>query len=112
MVDRFGQLLYVVDVLWRELRAVLEINSREYHLSEREWKATMDRHNELTRYGLAITHYPPSTVGKRGWSGEVADWLRERASELGVAYPLTRGVITSAVDATPVPIIVRGRSRT
>jgi hypothetical protein len=84
--DAPGRLMYVVDVLWRELRTVLEIDSREYHFSERAWKATMDRHNQLTRRGLAVTHYPPSAVTKRGWTGEVVDWLTERAAELGVRY--------------------------
>jgi hypothetical protein len=31
-----GRVIAVADVLWRELRAVLEIDSREYHLSSRD----------------------------------------------------------------------------
>lgn len=80
-----GRVIAVADVLWRELRAVLEIDSREYHLSEAQWKATMARHNRLTRAGYAVTHYPPSAVrdGGLAWVGDVVDWLRARALELG-----------------------------
>jgi hypothetical protein len=79
-----GRVIAVADILWRELRAVLEIDSREYHLSEAEWKATMARHNRLTKAGYAVTHYPPSAIrdGGLAWVAEVDDWLRARALEL------------------------------
>jgi hypothetical protein len=44
-----GQLVAIADVLWRELRAVLEIDSREFHFSASDWQATMRRHNRLVR---------------------------------------------------------------
>lgn len=84
-----GRVIAVADVLWRALRAVLEIDSREFHLSEAEWKATMRRHNRLTSTGLALTHYPPSTTRRPGWVDEVARWLRGRACELGRPYDNT-----------------------
>lgn len=101
-----GRVRFVVDVLWRELRAVLEIDSREFHLGEREWQATMRRHNELTRYGFAVVHYPPSVVGEPGWSSEVADWLRARAVELAVPWPRTRGVIAPPLGQMPAPFVI------
>jgi hypothetical protein len=64
---------------------VLEIDSREFHFDEPAWHATMQRHNRLTRHGLAVTHYPPSAV-QPGWTDEVAAWRRARAVELGVTY--------------------------
>ena len=78
VVDEQGELIFVVDVLWRELRAALEIDSREYHFSETDWLATLDRHNELTRYGLAVSHYAPSIVTKRGADGACSPrpWAR------------------------------------
>ncbi|HEY7049207.1 MAG TPA: hypothetical protein VH373_18455 [Jatrophihabitantaceae bacterium] len=85
LVDGAGQVIAIADVLWRELRAVLEIDSREFHFDEPAWRATMQRHNRLTRHGLAVTHYPPSAV-QPGWTGEVTSWLRARAVELGVTY--------------------------
>jgi hypothetical protein len=111
VVDRAGRLIYVVDVLWRELRAALEIDSREYHLSEQDWRATMNRHNELTRHGLAVAHYPPSAVAKRGWSSEVLEWLTARAGELGVPLSRRRGAIVASVGIEPPPLVVRGRGR-
>ena len=65
--------------------AVLEIDGREYHLSEAHWKATMARHNRLIKAGYAVTHYPPSAIrdGGLAWVAEVDDWLRARALELG-----------------------------
>ena len=79
-----GRQIAVADFLWRSLRAVLEIDSREFHFSEVDWKATMVRHNRLTRMGYAVAHYPPSEVRRRptAWATEVADWLSRRAAEL------------------------------
>ena len=79
IVDEHGALIYVVDVLWRALRAVLEIDSREHHFSESDWLATLERHNELTRYGLAVTHYAPTIVTKRGSAG----WQRSMTGCIG-----------------------------
>ncbi len=84
IMDR-GQLVAIADVLWRELRAVLEIDSREFHFSASDWQATMRRHNRLVRMGYAVTHYPPSAVGP-AWTVEVESWLRARARELALPY--------------------------
>ncbi|TAM87140.1 MAG: hypothetical protein EPN43_09640, partial [Jatrophihabitans sp.] len=48
-----GRVVFVVDVLFRALRAVLEIDGREYHFREQDWLATMARHNALVTVGLA-----------------------------------------------------------
>jgi hypothetical protein len=81
-----NEVIAVADMLWRELRAVLEIDSREFHFSEGDWKATTVRHNRLTTVGLALTHYPPSAIRGTSWAAEVAKWLRRRADELGLPY--------------------------
>jgi very-short-patch-repair endonuclease len=82
--DRDGVVVAVADFLWRQLRAVVEIDSREFHFDEVSWKATMARHNRLTRLGYAVAHYPPSEVRRRGpaWAAEVEAWLVERRREL------------------------------
>ena len=81
-----GRVIAIADVLWRPLRAVLEIDSREFHFSEMEWKATMTRHNALTALGYAVAHYPPSRIrsAPASWGREVVAWLARRAMELGV----------------------------
>jgi very-short-patch-repair endonuclease len=76
--------LYRVDLLWPQLRAVIEIDSREFHFSESEWKQTMARHNELTDLGFAVKHYPPSVIRSGGlaWAYEVSEWLKVRAAQI------------------------------
>jgi hypothetical protein len=109
IVDERGRLLYVVDLLWRELRAALEIDSREYHFGVDDWEATLDRHNQLTRYGLAITHYPPRHVTRRGSTlvPDVADWLARRAIELRVPLPAGRGIRRPPLDEAAPPFVVQ-----
>jgi hypothetical protein len=87
--DARGSVVAVVDLFWRRLRAVVEIDSREYHFSEDDWKATIHRHNMLTELDLAVKHYPPSEVrnGKQEWARGVDRWLAGRARLLGVSYP-------------------------
>lgn len=106
IVDQNGQLLWVVDLFWRELRAVIEIDSRAFHFSEADWQATLARHNELTRYGLAVTHYAPNRVSAQGstFVPEVTTWLGCRADELGVRVPRGRGVRN--VGREPAPHVV------
>lgn len=87
--DAAGRVVAIVDALWRRLRAALEVDSREFHFDETAWKATMQRHNRLSRAGYAVAHYPPSAIRTRGgaWADEVAAWLRARAVDLGVPFP-------------------------
>ena len=81
-----GRVIAVLDFLWRGLLAVLEIDSREFHFREADWKATSARHNLLTRLGLAVIHYPPSQTSSPRWTDEVQEWLRNRAAELRTPY--------------------------
>lgn len=87
VVDASGAVLFVVDFLWRGLRAALEVDSREFHAGYDEWHDTLARHNRLTAAGLAVTHYPPKIIRSRGpsWAGEVGQWLRRRAADLGLS---------------------------
>jgi hypothetical protein len=83
--NRAGRVVAEADVLWRDLRAVLEIDSREFHFGEDDWKRTTARHNLLTRLGYTVVHYQPSVIRRapRAWVDEVAEWLagvRRRAT--------------------------------
>ena len=42
LVDAAGRVVAIADVLWRELRAIAEIDSREFHFDETSWKARVD----------------------------------------------------------------------
>lgn len=106
VVDDSGTVIYVVDLLWRELRAVLEIDSREFHFDDADWRATLARHNELTRYGLAVAHYPPSETRAARWCAEVACWLRGRAAELGVPMEVARAPASRAAGRPTAPFVV------
>ena len=89
ILDASGRHIATADVLWRALRAVLEVDSRQHHFLEPQWRSTMRRHNMLTGLGLAVTHYPPAEL--RGQSArvmaEIDAWLQARAAELAVPYP-------------------------
>ncbi|MGI8677413.1 MAG: type IV toxin-antitoxin system AbiEi family antitoxin domain-containing protein [Jatrophihabitans sp.] len=106
IIDATGRTIAVADALWRELRAVLEIDSQEFHFGAEDWKATTTRHNQLTMRGLALAHYPPSEIrARRGeWGAEVAAWLRNRAEELGARYLPARGPVRAV--GTPLPFRV------
>jgi hypothetical protein len=94
-----GEVIAIADIFWRSLRAVLEIDSAEYHFLRDDWQATLRRHNLLTRAGLALTHYPPSATADGRWLVEVVAWLRQRATELAVPYVPDGRVFTSTPDA-------------
>lgn len=84
-----GRVRYVADLLWPPLRAIVEIDSREFHFSEAGWKQTMARHNALVDLDYVVKHYPPSELRlrKAPWARDVADWLAARALALGVPWP-------------------------
>lgn len=102
-----GDVCYVVDVLWRRLRAVLEIDGREFHFDSASWHATLRRHNLLTAAGLSVTHYPPSRIMSADdtWLGELAAWLRARAGELNVPY-LPASARRPAPAPNPPPLLL------
>lgn len=70
---------YVADFLWPELRAVLEIDSVEYHLDPVDWRATMDRHLRLETLGYSVVHRPPSALADPSrFAGDIRQWLASR----------------------------------
>lgn len=95
IVDEHGRLVFVVDILWRRLRAALEIDSREHHYRPLDWERTLRRHNQLTGHRLAVVHRPPREImgPRRLWVPDTEAWLRSRAAELGVPYDTSGGVI-------------------
>lgn len=89
LIDEHGRHIATADVLWRALRAVLEVDSKEHHFLEPHWRSTMRRHNVLTRYTVAVTHYAPIEFRDRPARvmAEIDAWLAARAVELGIPYP-------------------------
>lgn len=72
---------HVADFVWRERRAILEIDSAEYDLGPAEWAATMDRHLALETLGYSVAHLPPSAIRQHPerFVREITAWLNARA---------------------------------
>lgn len=106
VIDASGRLIATVDVLWRKLRAVVEIDSRTYHFEEEHWQGTLDRHNKLNGTTLALGHYSPRQIrsNPRAFATQVEFWLRNRARELGVPYVPGGGPIRWA--GRPPPLVL------
>ena len=78
-IDLPGGGYYVADFLWRELRAVLEIDSVEYHFDQAEWARTLRRHRELEAAGYSVIHMRPAEVrNEASFVRAVESWLAGR----------------------------------
>lgn len=75
---------FYVDFLWRELRAVLEINSDVHHALAGDADGTSDRHLVLETNGYSVIHRTPRYVIKRPqlFVDGVLAWLAARRREL------------------------------
>lgn len=106
IVDGHDRHVFTVDVLWRTLRAALEIDSAEYHFRRGDWLRTLERHAALTAAGLSVLHLPPSRITPDGaWIAQVARWLDTRATELGLP---NRGARGSQLHGEPAPLALPG----
>jgi very-short-patch-repair endonuclease len=74
----------VVDFLWRDLRAVLEIDSIRHHSDAPDRDATDDRHAVLETLGYSVIHRSPHMVTNRPaeFAQSTAAWLNARAADL------------------------------
>jgi very-short-patch-repair endonuclease len=73
-----GALLAKPDAWWPDRALVVEIDSREWHLSPDDWEATMARDGRLRAAGIRVIHVTPRQVRtKPNWVlGTIADALR------------------------------------
>ena len=74
----------VADFLWRELRAVLEIDSDEHHWNDSAQRdATTRRQSRLATAGYTTMSRRPALVRREPdqFGRDVAAWLRARARE-------------------------------
>jgi hypothetical protein len=71
---------YLADFLWRDLWAILEIDSVENHFDPADWSATMDRHLVLETAGFSVAHRPPSAVNTYPvrFVRDITAWLANR----------------------------------
>lgn len=72
-----------VDFYWPAVRAVLEIDSVEWHFGVDEWAGTWDRHLDVTTNGYSVIHRPPSALADAGrFVRDVSAWLAGREADL------------------------------
>lgn len=74
----------IVDLLWRELRAVLEIDSDEHHYDHpADRDATARRHSTLQTYRYTVMSRRPGAIvaAPRQFRVDVEAWLAARARE-------------------------------
>lgn len=57
-----GRTLPTPDGYLADAAVALEVDSQEYHFSPGDWARTLDRHNELSRYGVLILHFTPARI--------------------------------------------------
>lgn len=57
-----NELIAVADAWWPEAGVVVEVDSREWHLSPRDWEKTMSRHAKLTALGILVLHFTPRQI--------------------------------------------------
>lgn len=57
-----GSSLPTPDGFLVEAAIALEVDSQEFHFAPADWRRSMDRHNELSRHGLLILHFPPAQI--------------------------------------------------
>jgi very-short-patch-repair endonuclease len=80
--------LYYVDFLWRELGAILELDSLDHHYERPEWEGTLDRDLELESLGYSVVHQPsPTRRTEREFIYKVRTWLVGHAATLGLPLP-------------------------
>jgi very-short-patch-repair endonuclease len=50
------------DAWWPEFGVVVEVDSKEWHLSPDSWEKTMRRHARMTALGLLVLHFSPRQI--------------------------------------------------
>jgi very-short-patch-repair endonuclease len=56
------ELLARPDAWWPDLAVVVEVDSRQWHLSPEDWEHTMRRHARLTALGILVLHFTPRQI--------------------------------------------------
>ena len=59
---RGDELIAVADAWWPEAGVVAEVDSKEWHLSPKDWEKTMSRHARLTALGILVLHFTPRQI--------------------------------------------------
>ena len=71
-----GTFLGIVDVWWQRAGVGLEVDSRQYHMSRKEYSETMDRHNRIEAAGVHLLHVLPADI-KEKWKPTIYESIRD-----------------------------------
>lgn len=47
------------DAWWPAAGVAVEVDSKQWHFSPKDWKATLARHARMSSFGITVLHYPP-----------------------------------------------------
>jgi hypothetical protein len=67
--------LAVPDCWWPDAGVAAEVDSREWHLSPRDWENTLARQARMSAAGIIVLHLPPRQISTR--PAEVAGLIRK-----------------------------------
>ena len=81
------EFLAVPDAWWPERGVVVEVDSREWHLSPEDWERTLRRSTRMNALGINVMHFTPQRI--RTEAAEVAAEIRS-ALEDGRPRPAVR----------------------
>lgn len=57
--------LAMPDAWWPDQGVVVEVDSREWHLSPKDWERTMRRHAEMSAHGILVLHFSPGQIRRQ-----------------------------------------------
>ena len=81
-----GAVVAVPDALWPGCCVIVEVDSREYHLSPEEWRRTQERHAMLTALGFVVLHVAPARI-KQDPEMVCAEVMAALTSNMGRPWP-------------------------
>ena len=85
------ELIAVADAWWPDAGVVVEVDSKEWHLSPGDWEKTMSRHARMTALGILVLHFTPRQI--RYEPDQVLAIIRQAlASRNGLPGPAIRAV--------------------
>jgi hypothetical protein len=71
-----GTFLGMVDEWWPRAGVGLEVDSRQYHMSRKDYSETTDRHNRIEAAGARLLHVLPADI-KEKWKPTIYENLRD-----------------------------------
>jgi len=93
-----GTFLCIADLWWPRAGVAGEVDSRQYHMSAKDYEYTVDRHNNMEAAGIHVLHFLPRDI-KPKWNDIYCN-LRNAISEGERRPPLP--IIAVPADVTDV----------